>query len=64
MTHLKTSQRQAVWAYIFLAPALIFFVLFFVAPVLRTVQFSLYYWPLGSPNKEFIGLENYRRLFS
>ena len=51
------------WAYIFLMPALIFFAVFVIYPVLRAFQYSLYYWLLGVPNREFVGLDNYRKLF-
>lgn len=61
---LKPGQRQAIWAYLFLAPALLFFVVFFIYPVLRALQFSFYYWPLGAPAKEFLGLANYVKLFT
>ncbi len=61
---LSPSQRRALWAYVFLAPAIIFFIVLFVIPVLRALQYSFYDWPLGVPQKTFIGLENYRRLFT
>lgn len=61
---LSPARQQAVWAYLFLTPAVIFFVVLFVVPVLRALQYSFYYWPLGVPEKEFLGLENYRRLFT
>lgn len=62
--HLKQSQRQALWAYIFLLPALLFFAVFVVYPVLRALQFSLYDWLLGAPQKTFVGLDNYKKLFT
>ncbi|CAA9228054.1 MAG: ABC transporter, permease protein 1 (cluster 1, maltose/g3p/polyamine/iron) [uncultured Chloroflexia bacterium] len=64
--HLRLRQhhRQAIWAYIFLAPVLIFFALFVIYPVLRAFQYSLYRWLLGVPNRQFVGIDNYRRLFT
>jgi multiple sugar transport system permease protein len=50
------------WAYLFLAPALLFFAVFVIYPMLQALQYSLYYWPLGVPTKTFVGLDNYRRL--
>lgn len=63
-TRLRQSQRLALWAYLFLLPALIFFAVFVIYPVLRALQYSFYDWPLGVPNKTFIGIENYRRLLT
>lgn len=60
--HLKPQQRHALWAWFFLAPALIFFALFVIWPLARALQYSLYDWPLGAPEKTFIGLANYQRL--
>ena len=61
---LTPSRRQALWAYVFLLPVLVFFAVFFIYPVLRAFQYSFYYWPFGVPEKEFLGLENYRKLFA
>lgn len=61
---LTPGRRQTLWAYVFLLPAVIFFAVLFVVPVLRAFQYSFYYWPLGVPDKQFLGLENYRRLFT
>lgn len=61
-SQLTSQQRHTLWAYIFLAPALIFFAIFVVFPLLRALQYSLYDWPLGAPTKTFIGLANYQRL--
>lgn len=56
------QQRHTFWAYFFLAPALIFFALFVLWPLLRVVHFSLFNWQLGAPSNEFVGLANYQRL--
>jgi len=55
--------RQAVWAYIFLSPALVLFAVTVLYPMARALQYSVYHWPLGA-DKTFIGLENYRRLLT
>ena len=54
-------RHQARWAYLFLAPALLLIGVTVFYPMLRALQYSLYRWPLGGV-KEFVGLENYRRL--
>jgi multiple sugar transport system permease protein len=55
-------QRQALWAYVFLLPSLLFFLVIVVFPVFRSLQFSLHHWPLGAAEKTYLGLENYRIL--
>ncbi|MDX6316383.1 MAG: multiple sugar transport system permease protein [Streptomyces sp.] len=53
--------RQAVEAYALLAPSLIGFVLFLVAPIIGVVVISFFDWNLmGSPR--FVGLANYREM--
>jgi raffinose/stachyose/melibiose transport system permease protein len=49
---------------IFVLPALIFYVLFFVLPIIRTVQFSFYNWDGASPTMSFVGFENYIRMIN
>ena len=58
---LKT--REAIAAYIFLAPFLIFFSVFFVRAVILAVEYSFYDWRLLRPTRPYIGLENYIELF-
>ncbi|NLX09545.1 MAG: sugar ABC transporter permease [Chloroflexi bacterium] len=58
---LKT--REAIAAYIFLAPFLIFFSIFFVRAVILAVEYSFYDWRLLRPTRPYIGLENYIELF-
>lgn len=60
----RPRSRQTLWAYVFLAPALLFFAVFVIYPTLRSFQYSLYDWPLGVPTKTFVGLDNYRRLLT
>jgi multiple sugar transport system permease protein len=58
--NLKT--REAIAAYTFLAPFLIFFSIFFVRAVFKAVEFSFYDWRLLRPSRPYIGLDNYRDL--
>jgi multiple sugar transport system permease protein len=53
--------RDTLAAYVFLAPALIHFLIFFLGLVVISLGLSFMSWDLFSPPK-FIGLENYRRL--
>lgn len=53
--------RDTLAAYLFLAPALIHFLIFFVGLVLVSLGLSFTSWDLFSP-PEFVGLDNYKRL--
>ncbi len=54
--------REALAAYAFLAPFMIFFTIFFLRAVVKAVDFSFYDWRLLRPTKPYIGLDNYRDL--
>ncbi len=58
---LKT--REAIAAYTFLAPFLIFFAIFFVRATIASVEMSFYDWRLLRPTRPYIGLQNYLELF-
>jgi raffinose/stachyose/melibiose transport system permease protein len=47
---------------IFVLPALFFYLIFLVLPIIRTVQFSFYSWDGASPVMKFIGLGNYSKM--
>ena len=59
---MAVRRRQALWAYLFLLPALALFAVTVLYPMLRALQYSLYHWPLGAAPKLFVGLGNYRQL--
>ena len=66
-THLATRRRKAirrnVTAYLYLAPFLILFTVFLLAPVLVGVGISFTHWDiLGSPT--WAGLDNFKRIFA
>lgn len=50
--------------YLFTAPALAIFLLFFIYPIGYMVYLSFTSWNLISPTKTFVGLDNYHELFS
>ena len=50
--------------YLFLAPYLVLFLVFVVAPALFGVFISLHEWDFLLPNKPFVGLSNYTELFT
>jgi len=61
----KTSRWQHGWfvPYLFLAPALFFYVGFLVYPMLSSLWISFFDWDGLSPTKTFVGLDNYLKLF-
>ena len=59
-----TERGNRTTPYLFLAPYLILFGVFGLAPILFGVWISLHQWDLQLPNRPFVGLGNYRDLFS
>ena len=49
--------------WLFLAPYLVLFLAFVAAPVVLGAWISLHRWDYTLPNKPFVGLDNYARLF-
>jgi ABC-type sugar transport system permease subunit len=49
--------------YLFLLPALLLYVVFMVYPFVQSIYLSLTDWNGATPTKDFVGLENYDRLF-
>ena len=57
-------RRHAAWTpWLFLAPALIVYALFALAPVGEAFRLSLYRWPSAAAPPVFAGLDNFRELF-
>jgi multiple sugar transport system permease protein len=59
---LKT--QEVIAAYIFLAPFLIFFGIFFVRAAISSVHISFLEWRLLRPSRPWVGLENYSDILS
>ena len=49
---------------LFLAPALILFLLFVVYPIFRSIYFSLFDWNGLGPAVDFVGLENFKTILT
>jgi ABC-type sugar transport system permease subunit len=50
--------------FLFILPALLFYLLFFVQPFFNTMYYSLTNWNGVDPVKQFVGLANYVRMFN
>ncbi len=60
---LTPSRRRTLWAYIFLAPSLVFFLIIVVAPIIYAFIMSLFDWTLGAAaHRVFIGPSNYTEI--
>jgi ABC-type sugar transport system permease subunit len=52
------------WPFMFLSPAMVIYGSFFIFPFLFSLYLSFMQWNLVSPNKEFVGIDNYAALFA
>lgn len=60
----KNAKKEAWTGWLLIAPALVFMITFTVFPVFRSLYLSLCKYKLGMAAPEFIGLENYIKLFT
>ena len=61
---MRLRTREALAAYLFLSPFLIFFGIFVIRAVLTAVNMSFYDWQVLRPVHPYVGLENYQELFN
>ena len=59
-----SSRKETIQGWLLIAPALVFMITFTVFPVFRSIYLSLTKYQLGMSAPEFIGLNNYIKLFS
>jgi len=62
--YLKLGNRETIAAYLFLAPFLILFSIFFIRATISSVRLSFFDWRLLRPDITFIGIGNYVELFN
>ena len=60
----RLRTRETIAAYLFLAPFFIFFTVFVVRAIVTAVNMSFYDWAILKPIHTYIGLANYKELFS
>ena len=56
------SNRQKIAPWIFLAPAMLFFLVYVIAPIFQSMFYSFYAWD-GIGEKQWVGIANYIELF-
>ncbi|WP_188988897.1 carbohydrate ABC transporter permease [Paenibacillus nasutitermitis] len=57
------ASMERKWGIIFATPIMIGFTIFILGPMIASLYFSLTNWEIGSP-AEFIGLSNYKKMFT
>lgn len=62
---IRRKRAMSKWckAMLFVAPALLCYIIFAVIPIIDTIDLSFYEWDGAAPFMEFVGLENYRQIF-
>ncbi len=61
---LRLSTREALAAYVFLAPFIIFFAVFVIRAIFTAVNMSFYDYAILKPVHPYVGFNNYKELFS
>jgi multiple sugar transport system permease protein len=61
---MRLRTREALVAYLFLTPFLIFFAIFVVRAVVTSFNMSFYDWQVLRPARPYLGLGNYQELFN
>jgi raffinose/stachyose/melibiose transport system permease protein len=56
-------RQQARYAVLFVAPAMLIYLVFMIYPFLNTIYLSFTNWDGITPSKDFVGLSNYVRVF-
>lgn len=64
MFNLTLARRKVIWAYVFLAIPIIFFLYIRIYPTLFAFQMSLYDWNPLALEQEYVGLGNYEEVLS
>jgi multiple sugar transport system permease protein len=62
MFRLSLHRRQQLWAYIFILMPLLFFISIRIAPTLFAFNVSVREWNILSPEKPFVGLDNFKQI--
>jgi len=62
MRRLSLAKRKIIWAYIFLAIPIVFFLYIRLYPTFSAFQMSLYDYNPLAVDQEFVGLENYEKM--
>lgn len=61
---MKETRKKSFLPYFLIIPSLVFFLIFYIYPILYNIYLSFFDWNLVSPTKDFVGGDNFRMLFS
>ncbi|MDL2294851.1 sugar ABC transporter permease [Ruminococcaceae bacterium OttesenSCG-928-D13] len=61
---MKKQKGRGLFVFLCAAPAVLLFLVFMVYPTVSVFRLSLYKWSGLNPNKEFVGLNNFKILFA
>ena len=62
--HTQATWRQSLQGWLWVAPALLFLVIFVYGPALTNIRFSMFSFSAMSLDWDFVGLDNYLRLWN
>lgn len=58
------KQHRRIEKFLYLLPSIVIFLVFMVWPIIYNIYLSTMDWNMVSPNKKFVGIENYRDIFT
>lgn len=58
------KKKRKILPYFLVAPSIVFFLVFYIYPILYNMYLSFFEWNLISPTKDFVGFQNFKSLFS
>jgi ABC-type sugar transport system permease subunit len=58
----KRNRSRYWWAYLFIFPQLVFFIVFTIYPIIMSYIYAFYEWSGIGPLNKFVGFENFTRL--
>lgn len=61
---MKNKQRRTGFIALCVTPAILLFIIFMIIPTIDVFRMSLYKWGGYTPEKTFVGLENFKKLFT
>ncbi len=61
---LSFKTKRNIIGYSFIAPAILFFIVFTIIPLIMSIYLSLYRTNIYFINMEFVGIDNFKRIFS
>lgn len=62
--YLNYRKKDSLTSFMFVVPLLVLFLIFFAYPIIYNFIISFYDWNGVSPEKVFVGFDNYKKLWS